>query len=471
MVFSSTIFLFLFLPALLLIYYNPIFKGRVFRNVVLLLSSLFFYAWGEPLFVYVMILSVAVTWAIGLMISRDGEKRKNWLVVGIIFHVLLLFIFKYLSFLADQAGHLFHFENTMHIALPIGLSFFTFQLMSYLFDIYYGDAEAQKNPFFVGLYISLFPQLIAGPIVRYKKIADEITCRRESHVDFVLGTKRFIYGLGKKVLLANYLAQVADNIFDYLNQMSAAIAWLGIICYTLQIYFDFSGYSDMAIGLGQMFGFHFEENFDYPYCSKSVTEYWRRWHISLGSWFKDYVYFPLGGNRVNKLRWLKNLFVVWFLTGAWHGANWTYLCWGIIYFVILVIEKETHFAMNHYHGWKAALARIYTLLTITLAFVVFRSQNLISAWRYLQALFGCGVLSSGYFFDLAIVNYLSATYSVLIASLVGVTPLFKILMQRLNMADMGICKWVEPMWLFLVFIVSVLQIIGSTYNPFIYFNF
>lgn len=236
---------------------------------------------------------------------------------------------KYLTFAATEVGLLIHKDMSfISISLPIGISFFTFQLMSYLFDIYYGTAEAQSNPLYVGLYVSLFPQLIAGPIVRYKQVAEEISNRRESYSDIVDGMERFIYGLGKKVLIANYMAQIADNVFDYLPDRSVAMAWLGAVAYALQIYFDFSGYSDMAIGLGRMFGFHFDENFNYPYISKSVTEFWRRWHISLSSWFRDYVYIPFGGNRVKKSRWVFNLAIVWILTGIWHGANWTFVLWG-----------------------------------------------------------------------------------------------------------------------------------------------
>jgi D-alanyl-lipoteichoic acid acyltransferase DltB (MBOAT superfamily) len=272
------------------IYYNPIFKGRKFRNIFLLLASLAFYAWGEPLFVFLMIFSIFITWFLGIKI--ESKKSKIVLTVGITYHVIVLFIFKYLTFLAQQVGVLLNKDlSSISISLPIGISFFTFQLMSYLFDVYYGKAKAQRNPLYVGLYVSLFPQLIAGPIVRYEKIASEISERTETYDDVVFGMKRFIYGLAKKVLISNYVAQIADNVFDYMaGNTSVALVWLGAISYTFQIYFDFSGYSDMAIGLGRMFGFHFDENFNYPYISKSVTEFWRRWHISLSSWFRDYIY-------------------------------------------------------------------------------------------------------------------------------------------------------------------------------------
>lgn len=327
MVFSSETFLYIFLPVVLVIYYNPIFKSRGFRNIVLLIASLAFYAYGEPVFVFLMIFSIFVTWLLGLKL--DKNKSKFWLGVGTVYHIVVLFIFKYLSFLAGQVGLLLNKDfSFIKISLPIGISFFTFQLMSYLFDVYYGNARVQRNPLYVGLYVSLFPQLIAGPIVRYQTIADAITDRNENFDDIAEGLKRFIYGLGKKVILANYVGELSDVIFSYSGDSSAMTAWLGAIAYTLQIYFDFSGYSDMAIGLGRMFGFSFDENFNYPYIASSVTDFWRRWHISLSTWFRDYVYIPLGGNRVTKPRWILNLFTVWLLTGIWHGANWTFFSLG-----------------------------------------------------------------------------------------------------------------------------------------------
>lgn len=386
MVFSSTVFLFLFLPLVVLIYYNPFVKSRRFRNYFLLLASLGFYAWGEPVFVWLMVLSIVVGWYIGLRIERadTAAGKRRALTIGVVFHVGLLFVFKYLTFVASQLGLLLHHDfSVISITLPIGISFFTFQLLSYLFDIYYGKARAQRSVLAVGLYIALFPQLIAGPIVRYDLIAEQIAHRRENMTDFAAGMMRFIYGLGKKVLIANYVAQVADDIFDSGVPLSTATAWLGVLAYTLQIYFDFSGYSDMAIGLGRMFGFRFAENFNYPYISRSATEFWRRWHISLGSWFRDYVYIPLGGNRVSKLRWIGNLFVVWALTGIWHGANWTFLCWGLFYFVLLLVEKLTHFPEK-----LGPLAHAYALLAIMCGWTLFRAKDLASAGQYLGVTLG-----------------------------------------------------------------------------------
>lgn len=464
MVFSSTVFLFLFLPLVVLIYYNPFVKSRRFRNYFLLLASLGFYAWGEPVFVWLMVLSIVVGWYIGLRIERadTAAGKRRALTIGVVFHVGLLFVFKYLTFVASQLGLLLHRDfSVISITLPIGISFFTFQLLSYLFDIYYGKARAQRSVLAVGLYIALFPQLIAGPIVRYDLIAEQIAHRRENMTDFAAGMMRFIYGLGKKVLIANYVAQVADDIFDSGVPLSTATAWLGVLAYTLQIYFDFSGYSDMAIGLGRMFGFRFAENFNYPYISRSATEFWRRWHISLGSWFRDYVYIPLGGNRVSKLRWVGNLFVVWALTGIWHGANWTFLCWGLFYFVLLLVEKLTHFPEK-----IGPLAHAYALLVIMCGWTLFRSKDLASAWQYLAAMFGqapAGLIDATFWI------YLTGSVSVLVLGCLLSMPVWPAVQQRF--AQGSIFQYGEPIWAAGVFLLATLVCISASYNPFIYFNF
>ena len=460
MVFSSTTFLFLFLPAVLLVYYNPILKSRGFRNGFLLLTSLLFYGWGEPVFVFLMVLSIFVTWLMGLFLGHGTGKTA--LILGTIYHIGILFVFKYLTFCAQQLGLLLNRDfSCIRITLPIGISFFTFQLMSYLFDVYYGKANRQKNPFYVGLYVSLFPQLIAGPIVRYEEVEQEIITRKESFDDLCAGMQRFIYGLGKKILLSNSMAQIADNCFDYLApELSVAMAWLGAAAYALQIYFDFSGYSDMAIGLGRMFGFHFSENFNYPYISGSVTEFWRRWHMSLSTWFRDYVYIPLGGNRVSRGRWVRNLFTVWLLTGIWHGANWTFVVWGLAYFCFLLLEKQTGFLKK-----LGKFSHVYTLVVVLLLWVVFRAADLSSALGYLGTMFGIGATA---LVDTAFFVYLRSTGFVLLAALVGSAPVVKGLFERLRAKGLG---WVEPIWVTAVFVMSVLQAVRSTYNPFIYFNF
>lgn len=459
MVFSSTTFLVLFLPIVLLIYYNPFVRTRDFRNYFLFFSSIIFYAWGEPLYVFIMLFSILITWVCGLYIGYS--KGKVFLVIGIIYHIGVLFVFKYLNFFLSQVGLLIKKDvSFINLPLPIGISFLTFQLMSYLFDVYYGKAQSQKSFFYLGLYVSLFPQLIAGPIVRYNEVEQEIINRHESYNEISEGMKRFIYGLGKKVLISNYMAQIADNCFDYLSNMSVALSWLGAIAYTLQIYFDFSGYSDIAIGLGKMFGFHFSENFNYPYISKSITEFWRRWHISLSSWFRDYVYIPLGGNRVSKYRWVYNLFVVWLLTGVWHGANWTFIIWGLLYYFFLILEKV--FKLNEKLGF---LSSLYTSVIVILMWVIFRSDSLMSAFLYIGNMFGAG--ANG-LLDSAFKEYIFNTWFVLLIAVLGCTPVVKNLFVRLNDRGHG---WIELIWTTLVFYLSFIQVVSSSYNPFIYFNF
>lgn len=459
MVFSSTVFLFIFLPVVLILYYNPIIKNRSYRNILLLVASLFFYGWGEPVFIFLMIVSILLTWVCGLYIRRDFGK---YVLIGItVYHVTILFVFKYLSFIAKEIGLLIQKDlSFIQISLPIGISFFTFQLLSYLFDIYYHKAEPQKNPLYVGLYVALFPQLIAGPIVRYEEIEEQIINRHESWNDIVFGMRRFIFGLGKKVLIANYMAQIADNTFDYLSGMSVAMAWYGAIAYALQIYFDFSGYSDMAIGLGQMFGFGFSENFKYPYIAKSITDFWRRWHISLSTWFRDYVYIPLGGNRVKKSKWILNMLVVWLLTGIWHGANWTFIAWGLLYFVFLMLEKFTGIEKK-----LGIFSHLYTLIIVILMWVVFRVDSISVAVAYIGNMFG---IKANGLFDHAVIEYWQNTKWLFLAALFGCTPCLKLFGSRLVRNN---AEWLISLCAVIVFCISILKVISSTYNPFIYFNF
>lgn len=468
MVFSSTVFLFLFFPVVIAVYYNPFFKGRRFRNVVLLLASLFFYGWGEPVFVFIMILSIIVNWAVGLWL--DNMKRRNSrrgmkaaVVFSAVYNLGLMFVFKYLTFVITNISYLIHNDSIIvNIALPIGISFFTFQLMSYVFDIYYGTAKVQRNVLYVGLYISMFPQLIAGPIVRYETVAGEIEDRRENEKDFAEGFARFAAGLGKKILISNYVGKVADIAFGTTGGMSVAMAWLGAVAYTLQIYFDFSGYSDMAIGLGRMFGFHFLENFNYPYVSKSITEFWRRWHITLSTWFRDYVYIPLGGNRVSRARNIWNIFVVWFLTGVWHGANWTFICWGLLYFLLLMFEKLTGFYKKQ--GWYM---HIYTMFFVILGWVLFRADNLTAAWSYMGNMFGIGAKG---ILDDTFVDCISNSAVVFAAAVLFSFPVVgrvgAMLSKRPVLKAVIACACMMA-----VFVVSVLICIKATYNPFIYLNF
>lgn len=462
MLFSSTEFLFVFLPVLLVLYFLPVPQKirRPWRNGVLLCFSIGFYAWGEPVFVFVMLAGVLLNWA-GVIFMDRAKHRKAWLTVLVIMDIALLGVFKYASFLSKNIAALCGDDSLiLDIALPIGISFFTFQMLSYVFDVYRGEARLQKNLLYVALYITLFPQLIAGPIVRYTEVETDILSRTESVEKFAAGFKRFIYGLGKKMLLANYMAQIADNIFDYAARPSVLTAWLGAVAYALQIYYDFSGYSDMAIGLGGMFGFRFSENFNYPYAAGSVTDFWRRWHISLSSWFRDYVYIPLGGSRVNKCRMIFNLLAVWLLTGIWHGANWTFPVWGLIYFAVLTFEKLTGTGKKHH-----AFTHAYTLMTVVLAWVVFRSANLKSAADYIGVMFGRGAEG---FAGAAFASYIKGSYLVLAAALAGTLPLYRCCAEYLAAHKLG---WLEDVWLFIVFALSVCACTGATYNPFIYFNF
>ena len=372
MLFSSAVFLYAFLPATIAVYYLLLRKWRKAQNYFLLFVSLFFYGWGEPKFVLVMLLSIFANYIFALLVDYGKKKEKKYfckavIALTVIFNLAILFVYKYLNFTAGIFENIFGVNFGLpKILLPIGISFFTFQAMSYVLDVYRDRGAVQKNILNVGLYISFFPQLIAGPIVRYETVAEEINNRKETVEDFFGGFIRFIYGFAKKVLLSNNFAIIADRAFDTAaagGELSVSMSWLGAVSYAFQIFFDFGGYSDMAIGLGRMFGFHFLENFDYPYISRSITEFWRRCHISLGSWFRDYVYFPLGGSRVNKPRLILNLFVVWFLTGVWHGANWTFILWGLIYFVLLVVEKFTGFYRKDKTVLAKILLSIYSLYT------------------------------------------------------------------------------------------------------------
>ncbi|MEG1584827.1 MAG: MBOAT family protein, partial [Anaerovorax sp.] len=363
------------------------------QNCFLLIASLGFYAWGEPWFVFVMMGSIIGNWAFGLLVDKYRERMalsKGLIALMLVFNLTVIFIFKYLMFTLENINSLLGIRLTVYdIALPIGISFFTFQAISYVIDVYRGDGLAQKNLLNVGLYISFFPQLIAGPIVRYITIQDQIMNRKETFEDFSGGICRFTVGFGKKILLSNNFALIADSCFKLSHNnddLTITMAWLGAFAYTLQIYFDFSGYSDMAIGLGKMFGFHFPENFNYPYISKSISEFWRRWHISLGTWFRDYVYFPLGGSRVStKSRLVFNLFIVWLLTGIWHGANWTFICWGLMYFVFITAEKLTGFEKC---ACPKVIKHIYTMLFVIIGWVIFRAADIGDAFAYLSTMFG-----------------------------------------------------------------------------------
>lgn len=482
MLFTSLIFVVCFLPAVLIIYYIPLKKHRKLQNFFLLLASLCFYAWGEPKFVFLLMLSIVVNWFFGLEVDRHREdKKRSRLVIVImaVFNLSILYIFKYLMFTIDNVNRFFGTDFTVSkIILPIGISFFTFHAISYVIDIYRGKAAVQKNLFHVGLYIVFFPQLVAGPILRYSVIADQIMGRKETFEDFSQGLCRFLMGFAKKILLANNFALIADSAFSVQSgELSVSFAWLGAIAYTLQIFFDFSGYSDMAIGLGRMFGFHFPENFNYPYISKSTSEFWRRWHISLGTWFRDYVYIPLGGSRVDtRGRLIFNLFAVWFLTGLWHGANWTFICWGLLYFVSISLEKVSGFEkLGAGRASAAAAKHIYTMLLVIFGWVLFRAATIGQAWLYIKAMLGVGAAG---IIDPRTLELLNEYSIFLVFGVLLSMPVSKLLeswYERKSRSGSpiltGITTIAYPAVLLALFFFAMAYLVKGSYNPFIYFNF
>ncbi len=476
MLFTSTVFMYLFLPITLFVYYVFLRKSRMLQNIFLLFVSLFFYGWGEPKFVLVMLMSIVANYIFALFVDRFKKKDKKILcrltiALTVVANLSILFIYKYLNFTAGIIEGITGANfGIPQIALPIGISFFTFQAMSYVLDVYRDKGAVQKNILNVGLYISFFPQLIAGPIVRYETVAEEILYRKETLDDFFNGFARFIYGFAKKVLLSNNFALVADMAFDSArdgNELSVAFSWLGAIAYTLQIFFDFGGYSDMAIGLGRMFGFHFLENFNYPYISRSITEFWRRWHMSLGTWFRDYVYFPLGGSRVNKPRLILNLFTVWFLTGLWHGANWTFIVWGLMYFVLLVIEKLTGFYLKDKTLVSKILLSIYTLFFVIMGWVVFRAESITDAVNYIQMMFGINAIS---FVDPLFLQCLQQLSVWLVIGILLSTPIVPYLKKKLPQNNI-VLDILYCIFMVSIFVIATSSIVSSSYNPFIYFNF
>ena len=470
MLFSSNLFLFLFLPAVLLVYYL---LDRRLRNPFLLLASLVFYAWGTGKFVLMMLASVFLNYTAALVLERLRKPvlRKLTLVLTVVLNLSVLFVYKYLDFFITNVNLLGFNLPLQHIALPLGISFFTFQAMSYSLDVYMGTAKVQKNPLNVALYVSFFPQLVAGPIVRYQTIADQIRHRQENFEDFSEGVRRFIVGFAKKIILSNNMALIADGAFGD-PERSVVYAWLGAIAYTFQIFFDFSGYSDMAIGLGKMFGFHFLENFNYPYISASVSEFWRRWHMSLGQWFRDYVYFPLGGSRVKtRGRLVFNLLVVWALTGVWHGASWNFVFWGLMYFVLLTFEKLTGIPQKFASPWAKALYRVFTLLCVVIGWVFFRAPDMAAGVEYVWNLFGMGTAS--FCCDQVVRIWQQYRFFYLAAALCS-TPVFRCLKERIARRSEKLALAAEfcgvAVYGFLL-VWSVSYIMMGSHNPFIYFNF
>jgi alginate O-acetyltransferase complex protein AlgI len=474
MLFSSLIFLFVFLPTVLVCYYLSPVK---LKNIILLIFSLFFYGYGEPKSLPVMLFSIAMNYVLGLLVDRyRSDKRKAYAVLTLTAagNLAVIGYYKYTDFFIQNLNAVWGLSiPLLHIIMPIGISFFTFHGMSYVFDIYRKQGHVQRNPLNVALYISLFPQLVAGPIVRYETVAGQIDSgRRKVGVDkFSSGIERFILGLSKKVLLANSMGMIADQVFALqTSQLSVLLAWVGALAYTAQIYFDFSGYSDMAIGLGRMFGFEFLENFNYPYISKSITEFWRRWHISLSSWFRDYVYIPLGGNRVSSWKLVRNILVVWLLTGFWHGAAWNFIAWGLYFGLLLLLEKF-FIGKGLVKLWRP-LQHLYAMFFIVLGWVLFRSQSLSYALEYLEAMMGLSgqpvVGSQALYY---IVEY---RFQMLAAFLVSM-PLYPLLKKQMEeglprrLSSAG--GMVQGALLLTLFGLSIIYLVNSTFNPFIYFRF
>ena len=461
MLFSSIPYLYYFLPAVLTVYFL-VPKGL--KNAVLLLSSLFFYGWGEPKLLALMVFTIVLFYFCGLAIGKAGERRqkKFWLTVSVVISVALLGIFKYADFFISSFNSVTGLSlPLLKLALPVGISFYTFQCLSYTIDVYRGNVPAQRNLISFGAYVALFPQLIAGPIVRYADIARELDDRTHSWEEAALGLRRFLIGLGKKVILADNFALLIQ-IFRESGEKSVLFYWMYAVAFTLNIYFDFSGYSDMAIGLGRVLGFHFIENFDYPYLSKSVTEFWRRWHMSLGSWFRDYVYIPLGGNRVPKWRWVLNILTVWMLTGLWHGAAWNFVLWGLLFAALLMLEK----GIPALQTLPTVLRHGYVLLAIVISFVLFNAESLSQAGSDIASLFGFGGVPAA---TEETLYYLRSYALLFTVACCGATPVVKNAAKSLEKTRFGMV--LEPVFLVLLLLVCTAYLVDGSFSPFLYFRF
>ena len=466
MVFSSPFFLFFYLPVVLAAYYLSPLK---WRNFVLLLLNLVFYGWGEPVYILIMFLSIAIDYTHGLMVSKaqaqgNDKKARRAVAQSVVFNLALLFFFKYWDFIAKSLADVgLNFMPVLGLGLPIGISFYTFQTMSYTIDVYRGDAQAQKSIINFGTFVTLFPQLSAGPIIKYKDLGDQIDHREYTADRFASGVQVFVVGLAKKVLIANNLGQLWDAYQAVpLSQLTAAGAWLGVLAFSLQLYFDFSGYSDMAVGLGRMLGFEFLPNFNYPYIARSITEFWRRWHISLGSWFREYVYIPMGGNRVSRGRLFFNLLVVWGLTGIWHGASWNFLLWGLYFGLLLILEKGG--LLKLLEKLPAAVQHLYTLFLVLISWTIFAIEDFGRLGGYLKAMFGLGAggwaPSTGY--------YLASYAPILLIACLASTPLAKTLWDKSGRTAKLILL---PILLLLGLALCTAYLVDATYNPFLYFRF
>ena len=466
MVFSSTIFLCVYLPLVLLGYYICPKKGR---NLFLLIASLVFYAWGEPKYVFLMIFSILVNYIFGRLMDKHRENKKRlklMLVLSVVIDIGLLSVFKYTDFIITNVNAIFGANfDLLNIALPIGISFYTFQAMSYTIDVYRNDVRVQKNLIDFGMYITMFPQLIAGPIVRYADVQDQLADRSVTTVDFSEGVMRFVVGLGKKVLLANQMGAVWSEIYALGGDVSALMAWTGAIAYTFQIYFDFSGYSDMAIGLGRMFGFKFPENFRYPYQSVSITDFWRRWHITLSTWFKEYLYIPLGGNRRGLARQALNLLIVWSLTGFWHGAGWNFVLWGLYYFVILFIEKL--FLLKALDKLPKFFRHVYALLLIVIGWVIFASDDVSVLLPYLGSMFGANGAVGG----MDVYTLLTKAVLLIICCIASTELPKKLFLSAAGAMNEKAAFTLKSVLTIALLALSMILLIGDSYNPFLYFRF
>ena len=465
MLFTSISFLYYFLPALIIIYFIT---PKKYKNIILLIASLLFYFYGEPKYVFLMIAEIVIAYTGAILIDKYKSQSKNILIITLFIHVFLLIIFKYTDFIIQTINDISNANiKLLNIALPIGISFYTFQIISYVSDVYNGKVKVQKNIINLATYISLFPQLVAGPIVRYQTVEKELNDRVHSFNNFAYGIRRFSIGLAKKVLIANALGELCTKAF-VLNETTVIFYWIFGISYMLQLYFDFSAYSDMAIGLGRIFGFNFPENFNYPYISKSITEFWHRWHISLGTWFKDYVYIPLGGNRDGKYKQIRNILIVWLLTGIWHGANWTFLIWGLLFGIILIIEKI--FLNKFMEKLPSFIKRIYVLFIVMILFIIFNAENMSVALTNIKGLFG---MNGEVFINDYTLHYLKSYLPLLIIALFGTTPFIKILIDKLrkNKYVNSIINILEPILIVMILVVVTSYLIDNSYNPFLYFRF
>lgn len=463
MLFTSISFLYYFLPTIIILYFIT---PKKYRNYILLIFSIIFYMYGEPKYVILMLVEILVAYFGALLI--DKYKSKEIFLITIIIHIGLLCVFKYTDLFIGTINSIFKTNiSFLNIALPIGISFYTFQILSYVIDVYRGKVKVQKNILKLATYVSLFPQLIAGPIVRYETICDELDNRDETIEKFSLGVRRFIIGLAKKVLIANMLGELCTK-FSLVDERSVLFHWIFAISYMLQVYFDFSAYSDMAIGLGKMFGFTFLENFNYPFISKSITEFWRRWHISLSSWFKDYVYIPLGGSRKGTLKLVRNILIVWFLTGIWHGAAYNFIIWGLFIGVFLVIEKL--WLSKYISKLPKFLRNIYVLFIIMISFIMFNAGSINEAFFNIKGLFG---LNKEVFINNYTIYYLKSYLIVLIIAIFGATPLFKNIIEKLKKSKClnKIINILEPIFLVILLLLVTAYLIDSSYNPFLYFRF